>query len=199
MHHVFLLGDSIRMGRNDGLPGYEPALRALTAGAWEIHSPAENCRFAQYALRYAHQWAAACDREAVALVVFNAGLWDVLRILGDEPLTPPEVYRLMLARLTRRLQALFPHARLLFLTSTPTLEARYTGDSCRKNSDIRHYNAIARQVMEENGLAVLDLFALAEKFPEDYFADHVHFAAAGSKALAEAIYEAGQALINKEE
>ena len=187
------------MGRDDGLPGYEPALRALSAGAWEIHSPAENCRFAQYALRYAHQWAAACDREAVALVVFNAGLWDVLRILGDEPLTPPEVYRLMLARLTRRLQALFPHARLLFLTSTPTLEARYTGDSCRKNSDIRHYNAIACQVMEENGAAVLDLFALAAEFPENYFADHVHFAAAGSQALAEAIYEAGQALINKEE
>ena len=33
MHHVFLLGDSIRMGRDDGLPGYEPALRALSAGA----------------------------------------------------------------------------------------------------------------------------------------------------------------------
>ena len=187
------------MGRDDGLPGYEPALRALTAGAWEIRSPAENCRFAQYALRYAHQWAAACHRETISLVVFNAGLWDVLRILGDEPLTPPEVYRLMLARLTRRLQALFPRARLLFLTSTPTLEARYTGDSCRKNSDIRRYNAIACQVMEENSAAVLDLFALAEDFPEDYFADHVHFAAAGSQALAEAIYQAGQALINKEE
>lgn len=199
MHHVFLLGDSIRMGRDDGLAGYEPALRTISAGTWEIHSPAENCRFAQYALRYAHQWAAACHREAVGLVVFNAGLWDVLRILGDDPLTPPEVYRLMLTRLVRRLQGLFPHARLLFLTSTPTLEERYTGDSCRKNSDIRRYNAIAFQVMEETGAAVLDLFALAEPFPEDYFADHVHFAAAGSKALAEAIYEAGQALINKEE
>ncbi len=51
----------------------------------------------------------------------------------------------------------------------------------------------------EYGAAVLDLFALAEKFPEDYFLDHVHFAAAGSQALAEAIYQAGQALINKEE
>ena len=70
MDHVFLLGDSIRMG-NETLSGYEPFLRDLARGRWLCHSPADNCRFAQYALRYAHQWAAACPAEDVSLVIFR--------------------------------------------------------------------------------------------------------------------------------
>lgn len=196
MDHVFLLGDSIRMG-NETLSGYEPFLRSLAQGRWLCHSPADNCRFAQYALRYAHQWAAACPAGDVSLVIFNCGLWDVLRILGDEPLTPPAVYEAMLVRLTARLQQLFPRARLLFLTSTPTLEARYTGDACRKNDDIRRYNAIARGVMARAGADVLDLYAIAAAFPQDWWADHVHFAPPGARALAEAIFRAGETTLGR--
>ena len=89
-------------------------LRQKSAGRWAIHSPDENCQFAQYALRHVHQWAEHCPAPAIELVIFNCGLWDVLRMFGDDPLTPPEVYTLMLTRLNRRLRLLFPQAKLLF-------------------------------------------------------------------------------------
>lgn len=180
MKHIFLLGDSIRLG-------YETALQQLAGPQIRFWSPEENCRFAQYVLRYAHQWAEACPAEQVELVVWNCGLWDVLRIMGDEPLTPLPVYGDFLLRISRRLGQLFPVARQLFLTSTPTVEARYTGHSCRRNRDIEAYNAAARSVMEGLGVPVLDLYAVAAAFPREWRADHVHYAPAGSEALARAI------------
>lgn len=194
MRHIFLLGDSIRMG-HDGRSGYEQFLRRQTAGQWVIHSPDENCQFAQYALRHVHQWAEHCPAQGVELVVFNCGLWDVLRMFGDDPLTPPEVYRLMLTRLVRRLRLLFPRARLLFLTSTPTVEALYTGPCRRTNADIRQYNAIAREVMDQAQVPVLDLYAVAACFPEGWWDDHVHFTPAGAQALAETIHTAAETVL----
>ena len=94
MKQIFLLGDSIRMG-SQGTTGYEPFLRQKSLGAWVCHSPQENCQFAQYALRHVHQWAEGCPAGEIDLVIFNCGLWDVLRMFGDDPLTPPEVYDLM--------------------------------------------------------------------------------------------------------
>lgn len=198
MHEIFLLGDSIRMGNRD-TAGYEPFLRQQSHGAWVCHSPAENCQFAQYALRHVHQWAEGCPAGDIDLVIFNCGLWDVLRMFGDDPLTPPEVYALMLRRLVARLRLLFPRAALLFLTSTPTVEARYTGPSRRTNSDIRRYNAIARAVMDQLQVDVLDLFAVAQAFPPAWRYDHVHYTDAGSKALADAIFTAGEAILNRAE
>lgn len=195
MQHIFLLGDSIRMGR-DGLPGYEQFLRRQTAGRWAVHSPAENCQFAQYALRHVHQWAEHCPAQGIDLVIFNCGLWDVLRMFGDDPLTPPEVYALMLTRLNRRLRLLFPQAKLLFLTSTPTVEDLYTGPCRRTNADIRQYNAIAREVMDREQVPVLDLYTVASFFPEAWWDDHVHFTADGAKALADAIRTAAEAILS---
>ena len=195
MRHIFLLGDSIRMG-HDGKPGYERFLRQKSAGHWAIHSPDENCQFAQYALRHVHQWAGHCPAPAIELVIFNCGLWDVLRMFGDDPLTPPEVYTLMLTRLNRRLRLLFPQAKLLFLTSTPTLEDLYTGPCLRKNADIRQYNALAQAVMERDGVPVLDLYTVAACFPESWWDDHVHFTAEGAQALAETICTAAEAVLD---
>ena len=102
----------------------------------------------------------------------------------------------MLRRLVARLRLLFPRAALLFLTSTPTVETRYTGPSRRTNDDIRHYNAIARSVMDALSVEVLDLFAVAQAFPLSWRHDHVHYTDAGSQALADAIFAAGTAILN---
>lgn len=188
---IFLLGDSIRVG-NGGDQGYEACLRALWAGRYQVCSPAENCQFAQYALRHLHEWAADCPAKEIELVIWNCGLWDVLRMYGDGPLTPPETYELMLRRLTRRIALLFPRAKQLFLTSTPTVEERYTGPSLRRNEDIRRYNRLARAVMDEAGIPVLDLYAAAEAFPLQWRADHVHYTREGSEALARCIAQAAE-------
>lgn len=178
MKKLFLLGDSIRLG-------YEPFLRQNTD--LEIYAPEENCQFAQYALRHLPQWAEGCPAGEIDLVVWNCGLWDVLRMYGEDCQTPPDAYVLMLRRLCRLIWLLFPKAKLLFLTSTPTIEARYTGPSCRRNEDIEAYNDIAGAVMTENQVPVLDLYAVAEKFPLAYWKDHVHYMDEGFQALAEAI------------
>lgn len=188
MKQVFLLGDSIRLG-------YEAALRGLWAGQCQVYAPAENCQFAQYALRHLHQWAAECPAGEVDLVIWNCGLWDVLRMYGDGPLTPPETYSLMLRRLVRRIALLFPKAKQLFLTSTPTVEERYTGPSLRRNADIRQYNELAQAVMAQNHIPVLDLYAAAEAFPVSFWADHVHYTEEGFQALARTIAGAALELI----
>lgn len=82
MKTVFLMGDSIRMG-------YDRYVRDALADEAAVYYPSENCRFAQYTLRNAHEWIEKdCQPERVDVVHWNAGLWDVLRLFGDEPLTP---------------------------------------------------------------------------------------------------------------
>ena len=49
MKKIVLLGDSIRLG-------YEAYVREALSGVAEIYAPTENCRFAQYFFRYAHEW-----------------------------------------------------------------------------------------------------------------------------------------------
>lgn len=191
MKQVFLLGDSIRMG-HDGSGGYERCLRALWEGKCRIYAPAENCQFAQYALRHLPGWAAACPAADMDLVIWNCGLWDVLRMYGEAPLTPPETYALMLRRLVRLIGLLFPRAGQLFLTSTPTVEARYTGPCTRRNADICQYNRLAQSVMEAADVPVLDLYAAAEDFPPEWRADHVHYTGAGDRALALRIAQAAE-------
>lgn len=194
MQQIFLLGDSIRIG-NHGAPGYEAYLRRLWEGKYQVWSPAENCQFAQYALRHLSSWAEACPAEEIDLVIWNCGLWDVLRMYGDGPLTPPETYEQMLRRLVRRIRLLFPRAGQLFLTSTPTVEQRYSGPSVRRNEDIRQYNDLAAGVMDASGVPVLDLYAAAETFPMAWRADHVHYTEEGAQALAEIVARAAEQLL----
>ena len=82
MKTVFLIGDSIRMG-------YDRFVRGVLADEAAVYYPSENCRFAQYVLRYAHEWIEKeCNPACVDVVHWNAGLWDVSRLYGEEPLLP---------------------------------------------------------------------------------------------------------------
>jgi hypothetical protein len=49
MKKVVLIGDSIRMG-------YDKYIKDALNGTAEVFYPSENCRFAEYVLRYAHEW-----------------------------------------------------------------------------------------------------------------------------------------------
>lgn len=86
---IFLIGDSIRYGTWDkSSPGYGIYVKEKLKDRADVFAPDDNCRFAQYTLRYLHEWARALDGGAVDTVHWNNGLWDVARICGDEPLTP---------------------------------------------------------------------------------------------------------------
>ena len=94
MKKIVLLGDSIRMG-------YDKYVKMALDGVAEVYYPKDNCRFTQYVLRYIHAWVEESGfGEDTDLVHWNVGLWDVAQVLGDEPITPIEVYEALFVATT---------------------------------------------------------------------------------------------------
>ena len=67
---------------------------------------------------------------------------------------------------------------MLFVLSTPVddeIHKAHCTAFSRKSEDIKAYNRIAKEVMEKNGVSVIDLHDFTEKLGEGVFCDHVHF------------------------
>lgn len=186
MKNIFLIGDSIRFGSLKS-PGYGIYVKKQLVNQANVYAPDENCRFVQYTLRYLHEWAADIDKESIDIVHWNNGLWDVLRLLGDEPFTPCDVYADTLERVYRRIRKLFPHARIIFATSTPVIEEMATPEFERRNTDIALYNQAAIDRLVPLGVEINDLYQIASRFDYSLYADWVHFNEAGSEKLAQAV------------
>ena len=190
MKTVYLIGDSIRFGAPPSSPGYGIYVKEKLAGKAEVLYPDENCRFAQYTLRYLHEWAKDIDRENVAVVHWNNGLWDALRLFGDEPFTPVEFYVDTLKKVHNRIQYVFPNAKIIFATSTNVIEEMSNPDFTRKNDEIQAYNKAAIDVLEPLGVEINDLYAVSEKLHgKQYHSDWVHFNNEGSDILANTVAE----------
>lgn len=172
MKKIILLGDSIRMG-------YDKYAKMALEGVAEVYSPEENCRFTQYMLRFIHKWVGDSGfGEDADLVHFNVGLWDVIQIMYDEPITPIDVYEQYLHRICKRIRECCPKAKIVFATSTPIHQANYEAvkhEFWRSNETIKAYNAVAVKVMKEHGIEVNDLYALMEGAPDHYFSDRTHY------------------------
>lgn len=169
MKKILLLGDSIRMG-------YCKYVRAALAGECEVVFPEENCRFAEYFLRYLHEWNnQLCKEQAPDVVHWNAGLWDVLELFDEGCLTPPEVYGIFIEKICVRMKKLFPNAKIIFATNTPIIEAKYGKNFMRHNANIEQYNAIAVEIVRRYGFEVNDLYAKTKDIGEEYHSDATHF------------------------
>lgn len=202
MEKIFLIGDSIRFGAAAGSPGpagtppvtpspgYGVWVEKKLAGKVEVYAPDENCRFAQHTLRFLHKWSAQTPAEEIDVVHWNNGLWDALRLFGDEPLTPLEVYGDLLRRIYKRIRLLFPNAKVIFATSTPVVEEWALPHFIRYNHEIEMYNRKAAEVMAELGVPVNDLYAVATEFDPSLHSDWVHFGEEGSQRLADAVIRA---------
>ena len=169
MKHIVLIGDSIRMG-------YDKYTKEALAGVAEVYYPSENCRFAEYVLRYAHEWKKNGEGPTdVDLVHWNAGLWDVLELFGDAPLTSPEYYAEAIARVDKRLRMLFPRAKMVFATSTAVFEDKMSASFKRHNSIIDQYNRIAVEALSGTDTVINDLYAVTRECPEAWHSDAVHY------------------------
>lgn len=169
MKKIVLIGDSIRMG-------YDKYVKTALAGTAEVYYPEENCRFAEYVLRYLHEWKRnGAWGDDVDLVHWNAGLWDAIELYGDEPLTPIPFYSQLIRRIDKRLRMLFPHARLVFATSTPVDESKGYSDFMRHNATIERYNAAAVEALSATDTVINDLYGLMRDLPDSYRSDWVHF------------------------
>lgn len=169
MKKILLIGDSIRKG-------YDTYVRESMAGLAEVYFPEENCTFTTNILRFLHIWADNLKLYDADAVHFNAGLWDTLRIYGDDVLVKPDTYADNLKRIVSRIRFLFPNAKILFATTTPVREDGYFTDfESRTNDDVRRYNQIARDIFSGTDVILNDLYALAAEFPESYYSDQTHF------------------------
>jgi len=85
---------------------------------------------------------------------------------------------------------LFPNAKIVFALSTAVIEEWELPEFVRYNHEIEEYNQKAREVMEELGVEVNDLYSITSVFDHSLYADAVHFNEEGSKVLADAVIKA---------
>ena len=183
MKNIYLIGDSIRCGSVNS-PGYEIFVREKLDN---VYSPNENCRFAQYTLRGLCDWVNRIDAEKIDLVHWNNGLWDVLRLNGDEPLTPVDYYVYMLERVHKKIKLFFPNAEIIFAATTPVIEKNSFPGWERRNAEIEKYNNEAKKLMDRLGVKFNDLYTVAKSFDESFYADWTHFNEKGARILADEI------------
>ncbi len=191
MKNIFLIGDSIRFGAPPNSPGYGVYVKDKLTGKANVYAPNENCRFAQFTLRQIFDWALELDSENIDIIHWNNGLWDVIRLHGDGPLTPINVYVDFLERIYHMLSKLFPKAKIIFALSTPVIEKQDTKDPFQRyNKEIEEYNEAAKTLMNRLGVQVNDLYSIAKNLGEEYRSDWVHYNHKGSEILADAVIKA---------
>ena len=188
MKNIYLIGDSIRFGA-PGSPGYGVCVKEKLDGVANVFYPGENSKFASYTLRYLHEWARDIDKEKIDVVHWNNGLWDVLRLFGDEPFTDIETYGKTLVRVYNRIKLLFPNAKVIFALSTSVKEEWGNPDFFRYNSEIEQYNQKAIEVLGGIGVEINDLYSVTKDFDDSLRSDWVHYGLEGSQILADKVIE----------
>ena len=177
MKNLLLIGDSIRMG-------YDKSVRKTLEGKANVIFPGDNCRFACYVLRYIHEYFDGLDGKDIDVVHWNAGLWDCLRLFGEEPHTPVEIYEYYIDRICQRIAKLCPNAKVIFATSTSVLSEKMDADFKRYNEEIEKYNKAAVAIVKKYGFEVNDLYALSVTLPDESHSDPVHYyTPAGTEAF----------------
>lgn len=200
---VLILGDSISVG-------YTPAVRKKLAGVANVTRPGTNCGPSQWYLANMKQWVGT-NRWAVIHV--NFGIWDnhylkgpatgmglfwgkeytnavppiakgtAIRGLGYRIRTPIKEYE---KNLRTVLGYLKEHSDKVVFGLTTPLTGWQKDDRCGR---IRVYNELAEAVCAELGVAVDDLYAVAEQ-NLDQQTDGCHFSAKGYDLLADAVVAA---------
>ncbi len=170
MKNLLLIGDSIRAG-------YDKSVRKTLEGKVNVVFPGENCRFAAYLLRNFHEYMKECGVTGadIDVVHWNAGLWDCLRLFGEDPHTPVEVYAYYIDRLCIRIKKICPNAKIIFATSTSVLSEKMSPDFKRYNEEIEKYNEAALEVVKKYGFEINDLYTLSTSLPEEAHSDAVHY------------------------
>lgn len=179
---VLLIGDSISIG-------YTVPVRRILAGKVNVYRIPGNGKFAANGVANLPKW---LGDKKWDLIHFNWGLWDLCyrhpdsktqghrdKVNGTITATP-EQYRKSLEQAVAILKK--SGARLVWCNTTPVPD----GEAGRKKGDDLIYNAIAAEVMKDNGIVINDLHSHALKvLPEIQTKQgDVHFNGKGNKHLA---------------
>lgn len=171
---VLLLGDSISIG-------YTVPTRETLAGKANVHRAPTNCGPTTTGVKQLDRWLGDGRWDVIH---FNFGLHDLKQIDGKHQV-PIDQYEQNLREIVARLKK--TNARLIWCSTTP-VPAPGTDGPPRKSEDVVAYNAVAKKVMDENGIPIDDLYAFAlpqlEKIQRPA---NVHYTAQGSAVLAQQV------------
>ena len=192
---ILLIGDSIRLGYCENVK------RELENEA-EVIFPDVNCRCTAFTIESIGGWLNLCDKDRLAAVHLNCGHWDAEVFLGDGmALTPLDVYGRNIKRIFTYIKRNCPDVKLSFATTTPMNPDRETikaiGNISRTTDDIRKYNRVGVEAAKEMGAEIDDLFAVAENWPIEAYADFCHFTDASNAVLGKTVAEFLRNELNK--
>ena len=171
---VLLIGDSISIG-------YTLDVRKLLEGKANLHRIPTNGGPTINGLKNLKTWLGDGKWDVIH---FNWGLHDLKFMEDGKQQVPPADYEKNLRTLVAQLKA--TGAKLIWCATTPVPD----GDlkPTRKNTDVIACNAIAKKIMNENGIANDDLYAFAlPQLSEIQKPANVHFSDEGSAILAKQV------------
>lgn len=168
---VLLIGDSISIG-------YTVPTQKLLAGKANVHRIPENGGPTRNGVAKIDKWLGDGKWDVIH---FNWGLHDLKMDADGKHQVPLDEYEKNLRSLVKRLKA--TNARLIWASTTPVPAGKLSPP--RKDSDVVAYNAAAKKIMEENGVAIDDLYTFAQPMLDKIQRPvNVHFTDKGSEALA---------------
>ena len=173
---IVLLGDSIRLGYGQLVPG-------MLGEDYEVWQSADNCRFAKYTLRMLFDEAE--NIKGAHVIHWNNGLWDATELFDDGTFSTEEEYVENMLRIARLLQKITPN--VIFATITPTHpEYPYT-----RNDKIDRFNELIVPKLKDMGVAINDLNSLVKLHIEEYISpDMIHPNETGFTACAKQVVNA---------
>lgn len=170
---ALLIGDSISIG-------YTLPTRELLKGKVNLHRIPTNGGDTARGLSSLTKWTGPGTWDVIH---FNWGLHDLKRMDGVNHQVPIAKYEENLRQLVAALKQ--TGAKLIWASTTPVQEGV---KPARSDADVQAYNAVAKTIMEENGIAIDDLYAFAlPRLTELQKPVNVHFLPEGSKELGEQV------------
>ncbi|MFA6563343.1 MAG: SGNH/GDSL hydrolase family protein [Verrucomicrobiia bacterium] len=171
---VLLIGDSISIG-------YTVPVRELLNGKANLHRIPVNGGPTITGLKELSKWLGSGKWDVIH---FNWGLHDLKFMDTGKQQVPLADYEKNLRELVKQLKA--TGAKLIWCATTPVPDAEMKPP--RKNPDVIAYNAAAKKIMIENGIAIDDLYAFAlPQLSAIQRPANVHFSEEGSKVLAKQV------------
>ncbi|WP_157956562.1 SGNH/GDSL hydrolase family protein [Dyella sp. C11] len=182
---VLIIGDSIS-------EGYTPHVVALLRGEAEVSRIPENGETSAYGLEHMDDWLGSTRWDVIS---FNFGQWDFCyhnpalpesndrdKVHGSIAISLDQ-YKANLEKIVERLQK--THAHLVWENTTFVPE----GESGRNVEDAIRYNQAAQKIMQQHGVAVVDLYDLTKGFEPGLFKrpHNVHYSDEGYQKIAVAV------------
>lgn len=181
---VLIVGDSISMERS----GFFKGLVERIGDRYDIvHNPGNASNSAHVAANI-RKWVEAASPDIIHI---NCGLHDIKFHRDKKALAiPPDQYERNLRRIAGYLKGL-KNTKIVFALTTPVVDEWHHANKPfdRRETDVRHYNTIARRVMSEHGITISNLYQpIIEAAPESCLVkDGVHMNGKGNRILADTV------------